>query len=68
MRAIGWLGGLFVVSAAMMFVDKLLQAEWSIVTFLLGVAGMISSVVLLLIIVPGVLKSSLQDRPPRSSS
>jgi len=49
-------------------VDKLLQAEWSIVTFLLGVAGMISSVVLLLIIVPGVLKSRLQDRPPRSSS
>jgi hypothetical protein len=68
MRAIGWLVGLFVISAAMMFVDRLLQQGWSIVASLLGVAGMISSVVLLLIIVPGVLKSRLQNRPPRSAS
>ena len=68
MRAIGWLVGLFVVSAAMMFVDKLLQQGWTLVAPLLGIAGMISSVVLLLIIAPGILKSRLKNRPPRSSS
>jgi hypothetical protein len=67
MRTIGWLAGLFVVSAAMMFVDKLLQQRWTIVATLLGVAGMISSVVLLLIIAPGLLKSYLNSRPPRGT-
>jgi hypothetical protein len=68
MRAIGWLAALFVVSATMMFVDKLLQQGWTVVATLLGIAGMISSVVLLLIIAPGVLKSHLKNRPPRGST
>jgi len=68
MRVIGWLVGMFAISAAMMLIGELLQQWWSIVTFLLSVAGMISSLVLLLIIVPGVLRSRLQNRLPRNSS